>query len=211
MKKRAIILYVLYRMIQSAGFAIAEGTVTTPPAPLEGLRDVKAPVYFPSNYIVALIFLLVLGITAGIIWYYFFKIKKSKLPDVPVDTRLPWEIAYEQLNELKKNALLEQGQFKLYYSKLSDVVRQYFENQFGVKAPEMTTEEFLWSLEKSNDLKDNYKSSLKKFLSSCDIVKFAKHIPQMNEGIESFQLAKALIDETKTVPGQNSTKTQHKP
>ena len=144
------------------------------------------------------------AVVASIVWYLFFKVKKNKVQEAPADTRLPWEIAYQQLDELAKSSLLEEGQFKVYYSRLSDIIRRYFEHQFGVRAPEMTTEEFLWSLERSNDLTANQKSALKKFLSSCDIVKFAKYVPQATEGKESFQLALELVNETKIRADQSA-------
>jgi hypothetical protein len=179
-----------------------DNTAGTAPS-LEGLRDVKAPVFFPSNALLIIVILLVAVIGVIIVWYLFFKVKKNKVEETPADTRLPWEIAYQQLDELERSSLLEEGQFKVYYSRLSDIIRKYFEHQFGVRAPEMTTEEFL-----SNDLTVTQKSALKKFLSSCDIVKFAKYIPQLTEGKASFQFARELVQETKTRADQSPTNPQ---
>jgi len=165
----------------------------------EGLRDVKAPVYFPSNtlFLIIVIFALLAGGMYALM--RFLKTKKEEVEEVPVDPRLPWEIAYDQFDELAKSSLLEEGQFKVYYSRLSGIIRQYFENQFKVKAPEMTTEEFLWSLEKSRHLTANQNDTLRQFLDSCDIVKFAKFIPRIEEGKESFLLARKLVEEIKIV------------
>ena len=66
-----------------------------------------------------------------------------------------------------------------------------------MKAPDMTTEEFLWSLEKSQYLTVTQNETLKQFLSSCDIVKFAKFIPGNEDGKESLVLARKLVEETK--------------
>jgi hypothetical protein len=61
----------------------------------------------------------------------------------------------------------------------------------------MTTEEFLWSLERSRELAAGHKDTLKKFMLSCDIIKFAKHIPHAPEAQESFRFARQLVGETK--------------
>ena len=171
----------------------------------EGLRDVKAPVYFPSNSLFLIIGILIFlagGIFALI---RFLRAKKEVVDEVPVDPRMAWEIAYDQFDELEKSSLLEESQFKVYYSQLSGIIRQYFENQFKVRAPEMTTEEFLWSLERSHHLTADQNDTLKQFLDSCDIVKFAKFVPRMEEGKESFQLAKKLVEETKIVVNETGS------
>ena len=47
------------------------------------------------------------------------------------------------LNRLRAQGLIEQGQFEDYYVQLSSIVRHYLEDRFHLRAPEMTTEEFL--------------------------------------------------------------------
>ncbi len=163
----------------------------------DGLRDVKAPVYFPTSYILLFIILFLLLAGGIVAFIYSRREKKAKKEEIPVDPRAPWEIAYDQLDELGKSSLLARGQFKEYYSQLSGIVRLYFENRFKIRAPEMTTEEFLWSLEESGVLTVGQKGTLKKFMNSCDIVKFAKHIPGTQEAQESFVFARQLIEETK--------------
>ncbi|MBN1870559.1 MAG: hypothetical protein JW847_08300 [Candidatus Omnitrophica bacterium] len=165
----------------------------------EGLRDVRPPVYYPANYFVLaviLFFVLLLGL---VVLIYLMRKRKVLVEDLPVDSRLPWEIAYDQLVQLENSSYLKEGRFKEYYSELSGIIRYYFENRFKIRAPEMTTEEFLWSLEKSGELKPDHKKTLKKFMISCDIIKFAKHIPRIEEAEESFRFARQLIDETKIV------------
>ncbi len=180
--------------------------ITTAGANLpEGLRDVKAPVSFPSNYLLLVTILIILLIGCILALIRFLKAKQAKVEELPIDTRLAWEIAFEELEQLEKSSLLDEGQFKVYYSRLSDIVRKYFENQFTIKAPEMTTEEFLWSLKELHEFTAAQKDALKNFLNSCDIVKFAKYIPGIEEGKESFQLAWRLVEETKIVlNGENA-------
>lgn len=164
---------------------------------LEGLRDVKPPVGLPADY---WIWFLILGIVLAAVAVFFFlrsRNKPEQKKEEPKDPRLPWQIALDELTSLQKQDYLAQRQFKEYYSQLSDIIRRYFERQFQVRAPEMTTEEFLWSLENSGELNSSQKATLKEFMNSCDMVKFAKYAPEVNHAQDSFQFAKRLIDETK--------------
>jgi len=178
--------------LASVGFAAENAPITS-----EGLRDIRGPVSFPTNYLFLLAVILMLVVGSLAVYIFLKRKQKNDIEDMPVDTRLPWEIAYDQLAQLAKSSYVQEGRFKEYYSELSGIIRHYFENRFNIRAPEMTTEEFLWSLERSKDLKTSHKETLKKFMTSCDIIKFAKHIPRVEEAGESFQFARQLVEETK--------------
>lgn len=162
----------------------------------DDIRDVKPPVNFPPNQM--WLFLLIFFILGLLSIIYFLK-KGKKITPMPqqVDLRSPWQIACGQLEDLQKTSLLSEGNFKEYYARLSDIVRHYFENQFQIRAPEMTTEEFLWSLEHAPRFPSPQRQVFKDFLNSCDMVKFAKYTPRIQEAEESFRLARCLIEETK--------------
>ncbi|MCA9399895.1 MAG: hypothetical protein KC618_09100, partial [Candidatus Omnitrophica bacterium] len=72
----------------------------------------------------------------------------------------------------------------------------------SIKASEMTTEEFLLHLRNSDKLTSQHKQILKDFLSSCDLVKFAKHVPGDSEIQDGINAARDLIQQTK--PAESS-------
>ncbi|VAX37267.1 hypothetical protein MNBD_UNCLBAC01-393 [hydrothermal vent metagenome] len=160
----------------------------------DGFRDVKAPVVFPPEYLFLFLIILILFVLGGIAFFYFRNKKKSKIPVIQKEIKLPRQIALEQLSKLHQQNLPAQEKFNLFYSKLSNVVRCFFEGQFQIKAPEMTTEEFLLYLKSSSKLSAEQKDLLKDFLTSCDMVKFAKYAPNINESEESFQLARKIVE-----------------
>jgi hypothetical protein len=106
-------------------------------------------------------------------------------------------IAYEQLERLREKNLIKGGKIKEFYSEISDIIRHYLENRFLLKAPEMTTEEFLLKVRESFPLSLSHKSLLRDFLSRCDLVKFAKYLPQEKDSDEAFEAAKNFVDQTK--------------
>ena len=163
----------------------------------EDLRDIKPPIDLPTDYFFWLVILVIL-IFVGIVFWVRFLILRSRQPKKILATmKLPWEIALERLNALQQENLPQKGQIKEYYSHLSDIVRRYMEDRFHIRAPEMTTQEFLWSLNNARELTDTQKNLLKNFLNSCDLVKFAKYGPTLNEMDESFRFAVNLVEETK--------------
>jgi hypothetical protein len=81
-------------------------------------------------------------------------------------------------------------------TRLSEVVRVYLEERFGLRAPDQTTEEFLASLPQSSVLDAALKPLLEDFLTQCDWVKFAQGDPGRTECERLHQMASRLIDET---------------
>ncbi|HBG60302.1 MAG: hypothetical protein A2Y03_02335 [Omnitrophica WOR_2 bacterium GWF2_38_59] len=158
------------------------------------IRDVKPPVNFPHSIGAAWILAaVILGILILIYIHYFRRRQGQVVATEPAVIKSPWEIAYQQLDILYKAGYLEKGLYNIYFSELSDIVRQYFEGEFNIKAPEMTTEEFLNYLRNSDELDGAKKNMLKDFLFSCDMVKFAKYTPDIGEAQKCFTSAKDLI------------------
>ena len=163
----------------------------------EEIRDVRPPVALPANPAPLLVFLGLCVIFCLIFFVYRQWMKTKKEPPPKTVLKTPWEEACEQLEALAKSPLLAQGKMEEYYRRLSDIVRRYFEAQFNIRAPEMTTEEFLVSLQDSPVLTDMQRGVLREFLVCCDMVKFARHRPGIEEAHKNTQLARRLIDETK--------------
>ena len=77
----------------------------------------------------------------------------------------PIERAWVELDRLLKKGLPGRGRYKDFYVELTMVVRRYIQRRYGIKAPHMTTEEFLRAAKPSDELR--------RFLESADMVKFA--------------------------------------
>ncbi|MGH7894994.1 MAG: hypothetical protein ACREQL_10010 [Candidatus Binatia bacterium] len=108
----------------------------------------------------------------------------------------PHVVAVAALDALRARALVEQGAFKEFYSALSDIVRRYLEDRFGVRAPEMTTEEFLLASSRDGRLVAAHRRLLGDFLVESDLVKFARHVPTMADSERAFTAARRFVDET---------------
>ncbi len=163
------------------------------------LNEIKPPVPFPRSYT----FWIGLGlgsalVVAGIVVAVIL-IRGRRRAEEVLSRRVPaHEMAYEALRRLVADDLVNKGQVKVFYQRLSGVLRRYIENRFGLRAPEQTTEEFLMGLEVAQEFPGTYKPLLKAFLRHCDLVKFAEHQPQAEDIQKTFDSCKAFIKGTET-------------
>ena len=108
----------------------------------------------------------------------------------------PEEIAARALAELRRRKLVAAGAFKEYYSTLSDIVRLYLEQRFRLRAPEMTTEEFLLMTARDGRLERTHRQRLGEFLAESDLVKFARHLPTIADSERAWEAAARFVEET---------------
>lgn len=169
----------------------------------DGLKNPKKPVGLPPRYH----YLWFLGgglVLLGIIYLLLKYIKEHYRSKVAAGMEPEAEkvepahlIALRRLDGLKQDNLLEAGEFKLFYDRLSEIVREYMENRFQFRALEMTTEEFLSNLGNKDFLNLAQKKAVAEFLQYSDLVKFAKHQPLKEDGERALGIIYRLIEETK--------------
>jgi len=121
---------------------------------------------------------------------------RRRPPVISVPPRPAHEIAAEALRALRARRLPELGEFKEFYSALSGIVRRYLEDRFVVRAPEMTTEEFLEATARSAVLQPGQRQLLGDFLAESDLVKFARHVPTLADSDRVLGAAERFVDET---------------
>lgn len=161
----------------------------------DDIRDIRGPRSFAGRiWPYALAVLIALLIIAAVFIFIILKKKKEGHKAAPIPAHI---IAYEALAALEKKDYIRKGQARAYYIELSDIVRHYLENRFNIRAPEMTTEEFLIKVKEDSALSPELKGLLRDFLTNCDLVKFARYQPAEAEADLSLASAKRLIGQTK--------------
>ena len=160
------------------------------------IRDIKGPEPVPPDLRIwyalgALVVLL------GLVGLLVRRLRARRRPPViAVPPRPAHEIAAEALRALRARRLPELGEFKEFYSALSGIVRRYLEDRFVVRAPEMTTEEFLEATARSSVLEPGQRQLLGDFLAESDLVKFARHVPTLADSDRVLGAAERFVDET---------------
>lgn len=169
-------------------------TSSTPAVP-EALRDIKAPIAIPNLLLYLLLMAIVfalISIAVGLI--LFFALRRKNIPVPPL---IP---AHIRAKHHLEDALALLSQPKPFCILVSDTIRFYLEERFKFRAPERTTEEFLYELKKTDLLLPDQKESLGEFLKRCDLVKFARYEPREIELRDLHDSAVRLVDETEPQP-----------
>jgi len=170
---------------------------------LGSIRDIVDPLAASSRYTKYYLW-AGLGLVAagaavvGLVLYRRRRARRRILGPPPVPAH---ELAYALLEQLLQEDLIGAGQIKLFYYRLSNIVRHYIENRFHLMAPERTTEEFLVEMAVSSRLTDAHKGLISTFLDHCDLVKFAKYAPGEKEISGAYDSAVRFIDETREPAG----------
>ena len=117
------------------------------------------------------------------IWWVVRKIREM----VRVHRMSPIERALYELDRLLAKGLPGRGFYKDFYVELTMVVRRYVQRKYGIKAPNLTTQEFFEELGKSNLQTIAQAENLRRFLESSDLVKFAgvEATPEMADAATS--------------------------
>lgn len=160
------------------------------------LNEIVPPLPYPMSYMIWTWIgcgILLAAILAGGLFYYRHKLRGKEITGERLKAH---EIAYRELKALVDENLIDAGEIKQFYLRLSAIVRRYIENRFGLRAPEQTTEEFLTGLEGAGEFPDEYKPLLRDFLKHCDLVKFARFEPGAEDIQKSFDSCKAFIKGT---------------
>jgi hypothetical protein len=172
------------------------------------IRDIKQPVNVPVSFAEIFPFLL-LG--AGILAlayavFYFLRKRKRKEPLFtsvkPMDP--PHVIALRELDELKEAKLWQKNAYKLYYTRLTEIIRMYMERRFGIPAMEQTTFDILRSWKEAGYSDQELDDILKQLLNLADLVKFAKEKPLPTDNEENIKNAYAFVRKTRPVVSEQS-------
>ncbi|HEU4553082.1 MAG TPA: BatD family protein [Chitinophaga sp.] len=177
------------------GIDVNTVTVDTTKAfkPIKTVRAVPWSIwdYWVYMAIGAAAVLLALGL-----WWYFRRrpIKEKAAPAAPLEP--VYDRTLRLLKELDAEKVWQQGQVKEYYSRLTDILRSYFEEQFGIAALEQTSAELLQNI-KPVTILNQQRDKLRALLSLADLAKFAKLQPTPEEHTDSMNKAVEIVEWTK--------------
>jgi len=166
----------------------------------QAIRGIKGPIEAPYTFAELLPWILLflgLALGTGLVIYFMNQHKKNQpvFAPRPKAKLPPHEIALNALEQLKNEKLWQKGQIKEYYTRLTDILREYIEVRFTIRAIELTTWEILQSFRNSAISKTD-KDLLRDILELADLVKFAKALPIPSENEKSMTEAINFVDNT---------------
>lgn len=107
----------------------------------------------------------------------------------------PGELARRELADIQAMRLPQKGEFKAYYTLLSETVRKFVGAEYGFHVLERTTEEILGEIRR-RDMPESVKQRINALLPEADLAKFAKYAPSVANADAAMQDAARIVDDS---------------
>lgn len=140
-----------------------------------------------------------LALGALLVWLYSIWKRRPKPVPAPPPPRPPWDIALEELFDVRIAQLVEQGRFAEHFDRVSDAVRRYLGARYGFDGLETTTREAMNALRKVSP-RILVLADVDAFLENADLVKFAKLTPTETECHAALGRAEEIVRRTMPLP-----------
>jgi hypothetical protein len=152
------------------------------------IEDIRAPLSgSPALWVVVLLAIL---LVVAILAYFLWPNPKPAIVRPP----LPKELARKRLEKAK--ARIPTDSSYDFSVEVSDILRSFIEQQFGIRAVRQTTIEFLNEASQTSHFDLAHQERLRHFLVACDAIKFARVAAgQTSEAL--FEQASAFVEEVK--------------
>ena len=164
------------------------------------LREIRPPHRF-FDWVLLLCILLALAVIVCLIIFWIRRMQKdgSDTLSAPVDNRPAHVIALAKIDALVDSGLWENKQYKVFYITLSDILREYLQRAFGLDVSADTSAELLRRIKTVQPLVP-LSQALRSFLSSGDLVKFAKVVPSEQTRNQDVTALREIITQTTPKP-----------
>lgn len=151
--------------------------------------------FFMDFMLIPLLVFIALLLIA-LILYLVLRKKKKGYFFTPKIVLPPHVVALQGLDALKDKKLCQRGMEKEYYTELTDIIRQYIDDRFGINAPEMISEDIVSAVHLATET-GSTAGNLRQILTTADLVKFAKYAPFADENDLSLVNAYLFVNQTK--------------
>lgn len=179
------------------GVRLEVATIPVDTATFE-IRDIKGQIKYPVTFKEVFPwlggFILLLALVAVAI-YLIIRYRRRKglepSPDEPA-----YIVALRRLEHFRNDKFWTPEKQKGFYSGVTDALKEYIEDRFGVDAPEMTTEELFSALKNRPEIAADVFESAKDLFERADFVKFAKYVASDEDNARVIPTAINLVTST---------------
>ena len=157
----------------------------------------------------------VLLLIGGLVWWFRFRPRKGGIRPPGPPPVAPHVRALEDLRRLEEEM---ESPAKVFFSRLTDILRSYLEGAFRLPATDRTTAEIAAEV-KSIPISMDQRLGLRTVLEDGDLAKFAKLEPTLEERLKDFERVRDFVLATKPEegatggepPAEKSGKSAHAP
>ena len=118
-------------------------------------------------------------------------------------------VALRELDKWRGDRFWAPDKQKAFYSGITDALKNYIEDRFGIDAPEMTTAELFAALKQAEDLPEELREETRGVFECADFVKFAKHVASEEENARALPTAVRFVTSTYQTVLEEEQKGEH--
>ena len=167
---------------------------------IKGLHKIRTPI----NIFYAVLLLAILAL-AYLIFYLVKRFKKKQVVSIDQKIIVPPEeahiVALRGLERLRRSKYLRFEQYKEFYSELTHILKEYYENRFLIDALEQTTSELMETMTAMTEFDEDFINETSVLLTKADLIKFAKG---RSDELESGEALNQAVDIVKRTQIQNN-------
>ena len=159
--------------------------------------DAEAPVSLvQTNWIliwVLIVLAVVLASVGGTLWLAGRRRNKKPTPKaIPIPAHI---VAGRAIDALEKERLAEEGEFEAFYTRLSEILRDYLGRRWLFDSLDLTTTELMAHMDQQAMANADYQL-LANMLMDFDLVKFARFAPSITQSSEDMERTRGFITQT---------------
>src|SRR6185436_20548572 len=144
-----------------------------------------------------------IGVAASVALGFLVRwwLKRPK-PVAPVPKRPPWLVALEELEAIRRSTLLDEQKNDVYLDRVSDCVRKYLGDRYGFDQLEQGNNGLETTTDEMRALLSRVRPpimsllAIVEFLEECDLVKFARVFPGVNDCVDALGRAEQIVRQT---------------
>ena len=170
----------------------------------QGLYDIKPTIDVPKDYggafLKVLAWLLPIALAIGLFLYWLLRRHKRKEEEERYIA--PFEQAIATLKALDNTNLIENSEYKAYYTTLTDAIKKYYDEKVYDRALESTTDELIERLHAEKEsghiqFNNDTISQLQDIFKRADLVKFARIAPPEGKALADRIAVEQIVKQTK--------------
>ena len=162
------------------------------------LHDIKGQMRYPLTAKEVVPWVMLLWLVAGLValTVCLVIIRRRRADGTPVSRDPAYIVALRELDKWRGEKFWAADKQKAYYSGITDALKSYIADRFGVDAPEMTTAELFDALKGEKDLPADLREDLRGVFECADFVKFAKHVASDEDNARALPTAVRFVTST---------------
>lgn len=140
------------------------------------IHDIKGQIRYPVTFRELLPYIIAVILLAALVAAIVILVRRKRQEAAEKASRDPaYIVALRKLEQFRGEKYWAADKQKSFYSGITDTLREYMAERFGIDAKEMTTAEIFDELKKCGELTPDLYAEAKNLFELADFVKFAKH------------------------------------